>query len=106
MKYFVESLVADLPRPGQLNEREGQPLTQNWDVASPEDGQRIGLHFLNIPPDQDRIVIRTRTVWTGNQDHHRFGVVRHLCKNYIRNLESEPPVTSAPLLLARMPLIT
>ena len=39
MEYLIEGFVPDLVGPGQLNKRERQPLTQNWDMASTEDEQ-------------------------------------------------------------------
>jgi len=42
-------------------------------MARPEDGNRVGLHLLDILLDQCGIVIGSGTIWPCNQDHHRLG---------------------------------
>ena len=49
---LVEGFIAGFPEPCQLNRRERQLLTQNWDVPRTEDGKRVRLHLLNVPLNQ------------------------------------------------------
>src|SRR5579871_2455260 len=71
MEDFIEYFVADLLRPAQLHQGKGKPLPKNWDVSQAEDWQRVGLHLVNVLPDEDWVVVSARAIRACNQDHHR-----------------------------------
>ncbi len=79
MEDFIESFIANPIGTGQFNKREGQPFSKNRKVAGTENGQRMGLHFLNVLADQSRIVVRSGAVWSCNENRHLLRQLAREC---------------------------
>src|SRR5260221_14322926 len=52
-----------------LQQRQGEPFAQHWQVAAAEDLQGYVFHGVDIALDQDGIVVGARAVGAGDQDH-------------------------------------
>lgn len=73
MKDFVENLIADLPGSSVFNQRQREPLTQNWKMTQPEEPERRVRHSIDVRPDAFRIVVGARPIRARYQNHERFG---------------------------------
>jgi hypothetical protein len=56
MEDLVEGVVADSLRSGRMNERESQPLTDDWYVARTKNGQCKRLHQSDVSCEQFRVI--------------------------------------------------
>jgi len=73
---FIECSVSNSLGTCKVDQREGEPFAQNRGMSGTKDEQRVGLHLSDVLFDQGRVIVRTRTIWPGNQNHHSFVLAR------------------------------
>src|SRR3954469_19603782 len=80
MKDLVEWGVPDVFGSGEGNEWQGEPFTDQRNVAGAENRQRVRFHHSDVLRQLRGVVSRTRAIWASDEDQQRLRVVHQLAE--------------------------
>ncbi len=69
MEDFIEDLIPNLLRAGQVDKGQGKPFPQHRQMTRPKDPKSHLSHSMNFGLDQFRVVVGAGAVGTGDKDH-------------------------------------